>query len=347
MVVIAIIGILIALLLPAVQKAREAANRAACQNNLKQLGLALHAYHAEYLQFPPATKNRCSNTLGSYLQFNSPCQNMNGLVLLLPYLEQNAVYTKFNLSAVFSDYYAYVSSTTCPSGVASDCNKLPVWPGSATPASAPPAATNAFNSGNAAVAATPVAVFRCPSDFGNPRILVGNANYSPTTNNTVPGAYRTNYDFSVGYKDASYANFWLKPPSANERTNRRMFGENSNARTFDLGDGTSNTVAMWERTLNVSAGQGQGTAWAYRGGHMLGIDPAGYGQTPSLINLWDTTLGVGTLNGDHGAGSLHALGCNAVFADGSVRFFLQNLSSTTLAALSTMAAGDAVPYDSP
>lgn len=52
LVVIAIIAILIALLLPAVQQAREAARRAACRNNLKQLGIAMHAYHERYKQFP-------------------------------------------------------------------------------------------------------------------------------------------------------------------------------------------------------------------------------------------------------------------------------------------------------
>ncbi len=88
LVVIAIIGILIALLLPAVQSAREAARRMQCSSNLKQIGVALHAYHAALGCFPPGgiTEGPCCSTRSG----------ISWSISILPYLEQQMVYDKYN-----------------------------------------------------------------------------------------------------------------------------------------------------------------------------------------------------------------------------------------------------------
>jgi prepilin-type N-terminal cleavage/methylation domain-containing protein len=86
LVVIAIIAVLLALLLPAVQKVREAANRMKCQNSLKQFGLACHSYHDVNSLFPPGA-----------LEIPQVTYSWNGdkgswLVCILPYMEQDALY---------------------------------------------------------------------------------------------------------------------------------------------------------------------------------------------------------------------------------------------------------------
>ena len=105
LVVIAIIGLLVALLLPAIQAAREAARRTECINNLKQIGLALHSYHDSLGSFPPGRMS-CDGWTGG------PCAGKtwirkpgtSGFVMLLPYLEHQALYDLFGgfeLGAVY------------------------------------------------------------------------------------------------------------------------------------------------------------------------------------------------------------------------------------------------------
>src|SRR5205814_21492 len=89
LVVIAIIAILIGLLVPAVQKVREAAANIKCKNNLHQLGIAANNYHTARKALPPG----------------ADAQNVGCLVYLLPYLEQDTVYQNFSFAPGFALWY--------------------------------------------------------------------------------------------------------------------------------------------------------------------------------------------------------------------------------------------------
>jgi prepilin-type N-terminal cleavage/methylation domain-containing protein len=130
LVVIAIIAVLIGLLLPAVQKVREAANRTKCLNNLRQLSISLHNYHEGHNAFPASMKSA------------NPFDYWSALAFLNPYLEQTNVYNLLDLTVPL-----YQPDPTSPQGYS-------VPPGSK--------GTNPQ-----AVGAT-VKLFLCPSDRGQP-----------------------------------------------------------------------------------------------------------------------------------------------------------------------------------
>ena len=99
LVVIAIIAVLIGLLVPAVQKVREAANRASCANNLKQIGLAMHNYHGTLKKLPP-----------DRIALNWP----TWAVLIMPYIEQTNLFNRWNLSLSYYDQSDVARLTSVP-----------------------------------------------------------------------------------------------------------------------------------------------------------------------------------------------------------------------------------------
>jgi prepilin-type N-terminal cleavage/methylation domain-containing protein len=98
LVVIAIIAILIGLLLPAVQSARDAARRVQCQNNLKQIGIALHVYHQQTGILPPSLQFDFGEQIS-----DSDKLRPNWIILILPQMEQRAIYDRFNFKLTISD----------------------------------------------------------------------------------------------------------------------------------------------------------------------------------------------------------------------------------------------------
>ncbi len=134
LVVIAIIAVLIGLLLPAVQKVREAANRMSCQNNLKQIGLALHNFHDTLGFFPTAGAADGKPMSGG--PWPRSGEGTNWLVHIMPYLEQGNIYNRLTFNG--------------DSGWTNDPN-------------APATVNSARNNVNIAAGAV-IKSYRCPSD---------------------------------------------------------------------------------------------------------------------------------------------------------------------------------------
>jgi prepilin-type N-terminal cleavage/methylation domain-containing protein len=320
--VMAIIGLLVALLLPAVQSARESARRTACGNNLKQVGTALHAHQASHGVFPPAGRGYGWCTLPNG-EGDSHIYNSNGLVTLLPYLDLASLYDSFNHEQAFAGH-----STT--GGCVSQNNTTGTTVG------------NPQTNGNGVLAGTLLSIFLCPSDIRPSGSLERGSIYSSCDR---PGK-ATNYDFVVGDRNKLVpCNWWrVSATTSGWTTTQRMFGENSTTTPAHVRDGLGNTFAIGETTLQYT--NGGGLAWAYRAHVQNGINPGG--SEPG-INLWWTAgrpqcvpkAGVACTWWANAA-SNHPGGCSFAMGDGAVRFVSDQTGATVLENLSSMRDGQAV-----
>jgi prepilin-type N-terminal cleavage/methylation domain-containing protein/prepilin-type processing-associated H-X9-DG protein len=312
LVVIAIIAVLVSLLLPAVQQAREAARRAQCKNNLKQIGLALHNYHETANCFPYAYM----------VNLNNFDVNSWG-TMILPQLDQNPLWNQYNCSVPpINEAVAFgFPLTVIQSNIAVISTKLPVFKCPSTPGEIQ--IYNAVlpaNSGGPGVPPLDVTWSAAQSDYCNPSGV------------------------RAVFAGLAYANF----PGGPGGNRDGVMAPNRLNRIGDVTDGTSSTFLVAERTgggtIYLRGGKGAGLPWSLFG-------PSNGGGWGDLLNgeqwlegsLYDGTIGPGGgpcgINCTNLAGgswySFHSGGCHFLMCDGAVRFISENISQFTLASLIT------------
>lgn len=295
LVVIAIIAILVSLLLPAVQQAREAARRTQCKNNLKQIGLAMHNYHDVYTVFPLGAYSAIDDDMGY------DDDGYGWATMLLPYIEQGNLYAQ--MPTTFGDGMAYPGNW----GVIQryfDANGV-IIPGSGQP----------------------LAAFRCPSStlpavtgaFAVPCQDRPGSPCSGLTTSISPPDYATGQGTS-DYKASAGAG------------DRGMFSKARDAaggsggkgtKIRDVTDGTSNTIAIGEAAYITNTAQ-----WGVWIGANNADEPVMFKtESPSFINAGTTINDMAHAVDDDCAFSFHTGGAQFLFADGSVHFVSENIDT--------------------
>lgn len=315
LVVIAIIAVLIGLLVPAVQKVREAANRMKCANNLKQLGIALQGYHDANSAFPawgfdfPSNPNP-ANPLGATIQGHS------ALTLILPYIEQANLLTIIDIKK----------------SVADPAN-LPIPYGTTTGASAK------------------IPTFLCPSapDRTADYIPFFSQQGVPNWGPMILGV--TDYNPIRGLRAQFQAACAPNSPLGDTGV---LGSKSSKSRIADVTDGTSNTLFLAETAgrqqvyangrpimpnnpgsfgwqLNA-AWADMNTAYNLRGFSSDGLVPDG-GCACINANNFESMY------------SFHSGGVNIALVDGSVRFLRSSVTPTTIGGLITRNGGEVINLD--
>lgn len=295
LVVIAIIAILIGLLLPAVQKVREAAARAKCSNNLHQLGIAAHSYHDTNGRLPGAIASTCCN--GTWV------------IPLLPHMEQLAMY---NL------YQNYGGSDSVASGMPSPVKSKIRYGGS-------PNNTN--------VTTKRLAVLTCPSDKENAPISnITNHNYAAVSGNgatagsnpatAVPPNKPTGWVSRQGMFDHTITDMIISGGTVSP--NQRK------VKLTDVTDGLTNTI-MFGEVLQGQSSDLRGFVWWIGAATVSTFYPPNTTNPDRTHQNCknDPLVGLPCVNGAPYVNSMrsrHTGGINVAIGDGSVRFVRSSIA---------------------
>ncbi|MCC6417972.1 MAG: DUF1559 domain-containing protein [Gemmataceae bacterium] len=331
LVVIAIIAILIGLLLPAVQKVRDAADRATCQNNLKQIGIALHAYHDALKYLPPgaaADQPPFGTSAGAW--------GSSWRVYILPYVEQANVYKRWRLSGGSG----WGGSNTSNNYLVARDLKISVYRCPSSPL--PEYCRSQQNNNNRVQASSYVGIAGAISGL-------------------IPGYVESRIWLPSNCGGGCCC--------GGHQSGGGVLFTNSKLRLPNISDGTSNTIAVSEQSDWLETTNGTKVAWGatdnhgwYIGGNTTStsIGGTGRGDRRSFghqtirypINRktgWPNggdcyNMGVCANSSTNAPlNSPHTGGVNAVFADGSVRFLTDTLALPTLAQLATRDDGRPLP----
>ncbi len=317
LVVIAIIAVLIALLLPAVQAAREAARRAQCSNNLKQIGLGLHNYHASWDGFPVGFLYAYTGVMAD----SSPMQyRWSVLAQMSTYLEQSTLFNAINFHFPLAHK---------PTGSGSL-----FWP---------------YFPANTSAMAARVAIFACPSDaVPPPNPDLGPSNYAFCAGSGLNGGDATNADgsFILGrsISIAAILDGTSQTAAASEQT-LGIAGPYSQPTPTPIPSPWSRAMArVASAPLSDSACSeapdgwllNRGSSW-FDGNYQNGL--YNHYLTP---NAHRPDCIVYHNPGWKAARSLHPGGVDLLFADGHAAFVKDSIDPTTWRALATRAGGEAI-----